>query len=324
MAERILVTGANGQLGRALRNILCSPPAGGGPINTPHEISAASGEAWKIQLPIKGGVVTSFLSRAEMDLADAASIHAALAAFQPTIIINAAAYTAVDQAESEPELAQHVNATASGIMAEYAARHDTLMVQISTDYVYDGAGGLPRDEATLPAPLNVYGRTKLQGEQAVQNAGCRYLIFRTSWLYDAEGKNFFTTMRRLMMEREEIRVVADQFGAPTYVPQLAAAIMQAVQNACAATEFPSGIYHLAHAGQTSWHDFATAILQGLQARGVPVMTQRVVPIISAQYPTPAARPKNSRLDCGRAASILRVQLPDWRIGLEAAFSSSPF
>jgi dTDP-4-dehydrorhamnose reductase len=285
-AFRILLTGANGQVGWELRRTLgCL------------------------------GEVVALDSKA-MNLADAAAVRAKVREIAPAIIVNPAAYTAVDKAESEPDLAHAVNAVAPGVLAEEAARLGALLVHYSTDYVFDGSGGVPWREDDDCAPLNVYGATKLAGERAIQASGCRHLIFRTSWVYGARGSNFLLTMRRLMRERPELKIVADQIGAPTWCRDLAEATAQVLsQIVSPASGFgeagPWGVYHMSNAGETSWHGFAEAIqaLDGADAGA------RLLPIPSSDYPTPAQRPLNSRLDNGKLEAAFGLRLQDWRRAL---------
>jgi dTDP-4-dehydrorhamnose reductase len=245
---------------------------------------------------------------------------------KPRAVINAAAYTQVDKAEGEGrDLSRRINAEAVGELARCCAEFDVPLVHVSTDYVFDGSGERAWSERDAPNPLNAYGAHKRQGEQLAMEAGGRCLIFRTSWLYDATGSNFFNTMLRLMAEREVVRVVADQWGAPTYVPHLAEALVQGLERALEMNDFPSGIYHLAAGGETSWHGFAEAIFM-LASRMNSVQTyslkcQQVLPIATADYPTPAARPRNSRLDCRRAHQVLGIALCDWKVGLAQCFEA---
>lgn len=258
-------------------------------------------------------------SREQADLHNPLVLRNALEALPtpPDAIINAAAYTAVDKAESEPDIARAINADSPAVMAEYAARRGIPFVHYSTDYVFDGSGDAPRTEDDKTAPLNVYGETKLEGEALIQDIGGHYLILRTSWVYDAAGKNFFSTMLRLGAEREELKVVADQIGAPSYAPHLAAYTLKALEAARQQSEFPSGIYHFCHGGQASWHGFAEAIFAAARLAGIALKVQNVLPIGTSDYPTPAKRPHNSRLDCTKLARVLGVKLPDWREGLQA-------
>ena len=254
------------------------------------------------------------VDRGEMDLSDLDQVRDVIRRIQPGLIINPAAYTAVDKAESEPDLAMRINGLAPGVMAEEAAKLGAALVHYSTDYVFDGTKPEPYTEADQPCPLNVYGRTKLAGEQAMAASGASYLIFRTSWVYGMRGKNFLLTMTRLAAEREELRIVADQHGAPTWCRTLAdttASILSQARGAgdrAAWWRENSGLYHLTAQGQTTWHGFADALLD--QAAKKPVL----VPISSEEYPVPAARPANSRLSC--AALMERFgHLPDWRDAL---------
>lgn len=259
------------------------------------------------------------LGRDALDLSAPQSISAILKREAPDAIINAAAYTQVDLAEQERAVAFAVNAEAPAVMAQYCAQAGIPLVHYSTDYVFDGSGDEPRTEDATTAPLNIYGESKLAGEQAITDSGCNHLILRTSWVYDAEGKNFFNTMLRLGAEREELRIVADQVGAPSYAPQLAQYTLIALSRAMEVQQFPSGVYHFTHQGAVSWHGFAEAIFQQAQQRRMQLKVERVLPIASAEYPTPAARPHNSRLDGGKLARIFGLALPHWRDGLDACF-----
>lgn len=250
----------------------------------------------------------------QMDLADLDQVRDAIRRVQPGLIVNPAAYTAVDKAETEPELAMRINGLAPGVMAEEAAKLGAAIVHYSTDYVFDGTKQEPYTEADQPCPLNVYGRTKLAGEQAIAAAGVPYLIFRTSWVYGMRGKNFLLTMMKLAAERDELRIVADQHGAPTWCRTLADTTASILSQAAGAGDRAawwrenSGLYHLTSQGATTWHGFADALLD--QAPKKPVL----VPISSSEYPVPAARPGNSRLSC--AALISRFgHLPHWRDAL---------
>jgi dTDP-4-dehydrorhamnose reductase len=254
------------------------------------------------------------LARDRMDLADLDQVRDVIRRLQPGLIVNPAAYTAVDKAETEPELAMRINGLAPGVMAEEAAKLGAAVVHYSTDYVFDGSKPEPYTEADLPCPLNVYGRTKLAGEQAIAAAGVPHLIFRTSWVYGMRGKNFLLTMMRLAAEREELRIVADQHGAPTWCRTLAdttAAILAQARGAGDSGAWwreNSGLYHLTSQGATTWHGFADALLD--QAAKKPAL----VPISSSEYPAPAARPGNSRLSC-EALMARFCHLPHWRDAL---------
>lgn len=235
-------------------------------------------------------------------------------------VINAAAYTAVDQAEGEGRAdAMRINAEAVGELAAWCKKRKVPLVHYSTDYVFDGSSDAPRYEYALPRPLNAYGESKLAGERAVAEAGGKYLIFRTSWLYDAHGKNFFNTMLRLFKEKESLKVVSDQVGAPTYVPYLAEASKEALEHALALPDFPSGTYHLCSTGETSWHGFAEAIFALARTHDSGIRCRHIDPIPTAEYRVPAKRPLNSRLDCGKAEKALGVRLPDWEEGLRECF-----
>jgi dTDP-4-dehydrorhamnose reductase len=254
------------------------------------------------------------VDRSEMDLADLDQVRDVIRRLQPGLIVNPAAYTAVDKAESEPELAMRINGLAPAVMAEEAAKLGASIVHYSTDYVFDGTKQEPYTEADLPCPLNVYGRTKLAGEQAIAASGVPYLIFRTSWVYGMRGKNFLLTMMRLAAERDELRIVADQHGAPTWCRTLADTTASILSQASGASDTAgwwrenSGLYHLTAQGATTWHGFADALLD--QAAKKP----RLVPISSNEYPVPAARPANSQLSC--AALMKRFgHLPHWREAL---------
>jgi dTDP-4-dehydrorhamnose reductase len=254
------------------------------------------------------------------DLADAASLARALDEAGAKTIINAAAYTAVDRAEDEPDLADRVNHRAVGEIGAWAAKHDACVVHYSTDYVFDGHGivedsGSPRayreDDAT--APLGAYGRSKLAGEQALAASGASHVVFRTAWVYAARGHNFLRTMLRLAAEREELRVVADQVGAPTPARWIAKATDWAVELDRRAHQ---GLFHLAASGHCSWYDFANAIVERAAARGLIARAPRVVPITTAEFPTRARRPAWSVLDGARLERAFGLQLPDWRAGLD--------
>lgn len=283
-ARRILLTGPNGQIG------------------------------WELQRTLSCmGEVVALDSRA-MNLADADAVRRTVREVAPNIIVNAAAYTAVDKAERESEPARVVNAVAPGILAEEAERLDALLVHYSTDYVFNGSGDRPWREDDVCDPLNVYGATKLEGERAIQATGCRHLIFRTSWVYGARGNNFLLTMRRLMRERPELKIVSDQVGVPTWCRDLAEATALILSQVTAPTnrldEGASwGMYHMTNAGETSWHGFADAIrmLDGTEAR--------LLPIPSSDYPTPARRPLNSRLDNDKLKQTFGISLQDWRTAL---------
>jgi dTDP-4-dehydrorhamnose reductase len=240
---------------------------------------------------------------------------------QPQVIVNAAAHTAVDKAESEPDLARTLNALAPGVLAQEAAKLKAWLVHYSTDYVFDGSGEAPWRETDATAPLNVYGRSKLEGEQLIQASGCQHLIFRTSWVYGARGGNFAKTMLRLAKERDSLTVIADQIGAPTGAELLADVTAHAVRHVLPPVGHnfltPSGIYHLAASGQTSWHAYARFVLETARAAGVALKAapEAVKPIPTSGYPTPARRPLNSRLDTNLFETTFGLRLPPWQQGV---------
>jgi dTDP-4-dehydrorhamnose reductase len=274
---RILLTGGNGQIGWELARSL--PPVG--------EIFASD--------------------RVSLDLANPDQIVRKVREVKPDLIVNAAAYTAVDRAESEPALAARINGQAPGILAEEAKRAGAALIHYSTDYVFDGAKAAPYVEADAPNPINVYGKSKLEGERRILASGCRHLILRTSWVYGARGANFLLTMLRLAREREELRVVDDQVGAPTWCRDIAAATAKLAGELAAGSI--GGLYHLTAGGRTSWCGFAREILQ------LCGMTTRLLAIPSARYPTPAKRPANSTLSCESLLSRSGIALPEWAASL---------
>ena len=285
-SRAILLLGADGQLGWELRRAL---------------------------LPL-GQVLAC--GRKQADLAKLEALSELLERTRPQVIVNAAAYTAVDRAQSEPEMAHRVNAEAPELLARWAATHDAWLVHYSTDYVFDGRHEQPYDEDFSPNPLSVYGQSKLAGEQAIARSACRHLVFRTSWVYAARGTNFAHTMLRLAREREQLRIVADQIGAPTsaeLIADVTALALHRVLGDANATAQASGLYHLTAAGSTSFHGYAQYLLEQAAASGVALRCREVLPIGSAEYPLPAPRPANSRLDCSRLCEWMGVTLPDWRV-----------
>jgi len=283
---RILLTGGTGQVGHELRSAL----EGVGQVTAP--------------------------ARNALDLASADSIAAAVRATIPALIVNAAAYTAVDQAEVEPDLAMAVNGHALQVLAEEALRCGAAVVHYSTDYVFDGHQTGPYAEDDATGPLNAYGLSKLAGEQAIAAAGCPHFIFRTSWIYGPRGRNFLLTLLRLLRERRELRIVADQVGAPTPARFIADATATILRELAPGGKLDSrrfaeasGIYHMTAAGQTSWHGFARAILEGIGSDA------DVQAITSTENPTPARRPASSVLDNGKLRRRFGVALPDWKVGL---------
>jgi dTDP-4-dehydrorhamnose reductase len=254
--------------------------------------------------------------RATLDLAQGAQIAARMREARPDVVVNAAAYTAVDRAESEEEAARAVNAVAPGILGEECRRAGALLVHFSTDYVFDGtkAGAYVESDATNP--VNAYGRTKLEGERAIAASGCDHVILRTSWVYGPHGRNFLLTMLRLGAEREELRVVDDQRGAPTSSLQLARLTRERLlERGIARARAASGIYHATAGGETTWCGFARAIFERQAKR------PRVTPIASSEYPTPARRPANSVLDNGRLAAALGLRIGSWQSGLDEALAA---
>jgi dTDP-4-dehydrorhamnose reductase len=255
------------------------------------------------------------------DLSDLAGLARTVQSVQPQVIVNAAAHTAVDKAESEVELARTLNALAPGVLAQEAARLNAWLIHYSTDYVFDGSGSTPWKESDPTGPLSVYGRTKLEGEQALAASGCRHLIFRTSWVYGARGGNFAKTMLRLAAEREQLNVIDDQIGAPTGADLLADVTAQAIRHVLPPMRrndlAPSGIYHVAAAGETSWHGYARFVLQHDRAGGrvLKAGPEQVRAIPSSAYPTPAKRPHNSRLDTTRLRNTFGLHLPRWQDGV---------
>ena len=251
------------------------------------------------------------------DLSEPESLQQLVQQVQPGLIVNAAAHTAVDKAEREPELAHAINATAPGVLARSAAALGVPLVHFSTDYVFDGSGSEPRNETAATAPLNVYGRSKLAGEEAIRASGCAHLILRTSWVYAARGGNFARTMLRLAAERSELQVINDQIGAPTGADLLADVATQAARRLLHDTSV-SGTYHCAAGGSTSWHGYAGHVIDWARAHGqsFQVAPGAVKGIPTSAYPTPAQRPLNSRLDTRRLQQTFQVHLPHWQWGVE--------
>jgi dTDP-4-dehydrorhamnose reductase len=258
------------------------------------------------------------LDRTQLDLTHPDRLRAVLREVNPAIIVNPAAYTAVDKAESEADLAIAINATAPGVLADAAKQQDALLIHYSTDYVFDGSNPAPYVEDDITCPINAYGRSKLAGEQAIQASGCRHLIFRTSWIYGMRGQNFLRTMLRLAEERDALRIVADQIGAPTW------SRMIAETTALALAGYPGqqGLYHLAAAGATSWHGFATAIISTAHHLGLLQKSPSIRRIASADFPTTARRPANSRLNCDRLLNDFKLQQPDWASELQLCLDSA--
>jgi dTDP-4-dehydrorhamnose reductase len=266
------------------------------------------------------GKVTA-LGRQDADLSNPDDLRQAVRASEPDLIVNAAAYTAVDKAETDESLAMAVNGIAPGILAEEAKRHNALLIHYSTDYVFDGMSPRPYLETDPTNPQSAYGRSKLAGEEAIAAAGCDHLILRTSWVYGARGHNFMRTVLRLACERESLRIVADQTGAPTWSRWIADATAHIARQAMArqsVREFNSGTYHLACADQTTWHGFANAIVDEYRKLhpGSALAVRSIEPITTADYPLPAKRPANSRLDGGKLLADYAITSPHWRHALQ--------
>ncbi len=296
---KILLMGCNGQVGWELQRALA--PLGAVTaldFDTPGVIEGRPG------VPAKA------------DFSQPESLAALVRALRPDVIVNSAAHTAVDKAESEPDLARAINATAPGLLAREAATLGALLVHYSTDYVFDGSGDQPRREEAPTGPLSVYGRTKLEGEELIRGSGCSHLILRTSWVYAARGGNFAKTMLRLAAEREQLNVIADQIGAPTGADLLADVTAHAVVRVRAEPAL-SGTYHCAAAGETSWHGYAQLVIEHARAAGqaIKVPAGAVLAIPTSAYPTPAQRPLNSRLDTGKLRAAFGLTLPPWQQGV---------
>lgn len=287
---RILLLGADGQLGIELRRSLA-------PLGV---LTCAT---------LAGEVDGHACERA--DFSDPGSLPSLVERIAPDLVVNAAAHTAVDRAENERDLAWRINADAPGALAAACARRDAWLVHYSTDYVFDGRGTRPYREDDPTDPLGAYGASKLAGENAVRASGSRHLIFRTAWVYAAHSHNFLRTMLRVGVERDVLRVVADQVGTPTPAPLIADVTAHALRHLPA----QSGTWHLTATGQTSWHGFAEAIFAGAVARGLLPRAPRVEPVTTGDYPTPAARPAWSVLDTGRLRADFNISLPSWQDGL---------
>ena len=245
------------------------------------------------------------------------SLAATVQAVRPTVIVNAAAHTAVDKAENEPELARAINALAPGVLAREAAAIGALLIHYSTDYVFDGSGTTSRTEDAPTAPLSTYGRTKLEGEELIRASGCQHAIFRTSWVFAARGGNFARTMLRLAAERDALNVIDDQIGAPTGADLLADVTAHAIRRLLVDPSL-SGTYHLVAGGETSWYGYARHVIEWARAHGKPVKVapEAIRPIPTCAYPTPAARPLNSRLDTRKLCQAFDVTLPHWQAGVD--------
>ena len=289
---KILLLGKNGQVGWELQRSL-----------------APLGEVIALDFDSPGPLSADF-SKPE-------SLAATVRAVAPDVIVNAAAHTAVDKAESEPELARALNATSPAVLAREAAACGAWLLHYSTDYVFDGSGSTPRDEDAPTGPLNVYGQTKLEGEQAIRASGCRHLILRTSWVYGARGGNFARTMLKLAQEREALKVIADQIGAPTGADLLADLSAHMIRAARTDASL-AGSYHAVAAGETSWHGYASHVIAFARTAGVPLKVAEgaIEAVPTSAFPTPARRPLNSRLSSAKLREHFGLVLPDWRAGVE--------
>lgn len=287
MAPKILLLGANGQVGWELRRSLLTV-----------------------------GQITAY-SRAQCDLADPDGLVKTVREVRPDVIVNAAGYTAVDKAEGEPELAMRINAEAPGLLADEVKKLGGLYVDYSTDYVFDGTKAGAYIETDAPNPLNVYGLSKLEGLRAIERSGCRHLVFRVSWVYGTHGANFVTTILRLAKEREELNVVGDQIGAPTPATLIADVTAHAILM-LQSGKGDEGIFHLTPASETSWHGLAREVVAQASAAGIDLLlsTDNIRPITTAEYPTGARRPTNSRLDTSKLSSTFGLHLPSWQEPLE--------
>jgi dTDP-4-dehydrorhamnose reductase len=311
MKPAILLIGTNGQVGRELN----------------------------LMLPGIGEVTP--LDRQRLDLTQPEEIRRAIRTFHPALIVNAAAYTTVDKAESEETLARAINAEAPAVMAEEGKKIGASLIHFSTDYVFDGTKTFPYVEGDSANPQNVYGRTKLEGERAIQASGATHLIFRTEWVYSTQGRNFLLTILRLATQREELKIVCDQVGAPTLNREIARATTKVLARICDTEGGPvsltdvSGIYHMTAGGETTWFDFTNAILEeatntppscpwfAAATNGLPLITRRVIPITAKEYPTPARRPAYSVLSNARLNRTFSLRLPDWQEQLRSVFATPP-
>ncbi len=298
MHKKILLTGVNGQVGYALKSKFA-------------EYEGLS------QFEILA------LSRDQLDLTKANDIRRVVREIKPDLIINPAAYTAVDKAESEAELALAINATAVQILAEEVARLNAALIHFSTDYVYDGTKNSAYLESDETNPASVYGKSKLAGEDAIRQVGLPHLILRTSWVYGAYGKNFLKTILRLAAERDSLRIVADQFGAPTSSESIANGIVQLLENWQVENENQSGVYHLTNSGETSWHGFSCEIVNEynklIKEKNWPALKtqlENIAAISTAEYPLPALRPANSKLANTKLKQTFNLELPSWQQGLQ--------
>lgn len=289
---KILILGKNGQLGWELQRSIA--PLG--------EVIALGRSGQYKQQTLCG------------DLTNLEGLRQTIANLKPDVIINAAAYTAVDKAESEQQLAQLINEQAPKFLAEEALKIGAWLVHYSTDYVFDGSGSKAWCETDAIGPLSQYGQTKLAGEQAIQNSGCKHLIFRTSWVYGSRGNNFAKTMLRLASERETLSVINDQIGAPTSAALLADCTAHAIFQAARNPQLV-GLYHLAASGQTTWYEYANLVIEQAKTIGKELTVNKVIPINTSDYPTPATRPQNSRLNTKNFCEHFNLVLPEWQQGV---------
>ncbi len=283
---KILVIGGRGQVGSALSTILADR--------------------------------ATTLNTQQLDLSKPDLVIDTLNNFKPKIIVNAAAYTQVDKAESERDLAMAINSESPKNMAKWSVQNDAVLIHYSTDYVYPGVGEKPYHESDTTNPVNFYGQSKLAGDQNILHSGCKHIILRTSWVYNAAGKNFLNTILRLAREKESLTIVEDQVGAPTYARHLAEAtikILSTLESRESPTKFPSGVYHLCNSGFTNWYEFAKEIVHSA-SRFEKLKCQTISPIPSEKYPTPAKRPKNSRMAQGKVKEVFAIEMPEWKTGLE--------
>jgi len=287
---KILLLGMNGQVGWELQRAL-----------------APLGELVALDFDSPGPLAADF-TRPE-------ALAATVRAVAPQLIVNAAAQTAVDKAEAEPELARTINAAAPAVLAREARALGAWLLHYSTDYVFDGSGSSPRREDAATGPLNVYGQTKLEGEQAIHTSGCKHLILRTSWVYAARGGNFARTMLRLAAERDRLDVIEDQIGAPTGAELLADVSAHALRGVLARPEL-GGTYHVVADGETSWHGYARHVIEFARAAGQALRVQDIAAVPTTAFPTAARRPHNSRLDTRKLQAAFGLNLPDWRNGVE--------
>lgn len=290
-------------------------------------LTGASGQVgWELQRQLSPFYTVITPGRNQLDLSNSDSIRRSVRELRPDIILNPAAYTAVDKAESETDLSMRVNGIAPRILAEEARQLDALLVHYSTDYVFDGDNTTPYREDTPPNPQSIYGKTKLAGELAVQSVGCRHLILRTSWVYGIHGGNFIKTVLRLAKERDELRIVADQFGAPTWARLLANSTLQILKNpqTIAWDIHLSGIYHLTAGGRTNWYQYAEEILRLARQHDAQLKnkTLNIHPISTEEYPLPAKRPKNSILSTEKIRRTFGLSLPEWQDDLASCLDQS--